>query len=276
MVSVIIPTYNEESVIERTLGQLTCVRGNFEVLVVDGESTDGTRERVERLIPSFPRPLRLITGARNRALQLNRAAELADGETLVFLHADVLFPTEGIECIESALNDGLVLGGNFDLVFEGDSLWSRFFTWANRVRRHFGIYYGDSGIFVRRAAFERLCGFKPIPIMDDYEFVCRLESLGRTVCLPTALKVSDRRWREQGILRTLLSWICIQTLYSAGVPAKHLSRWYEPVRMHQGAGVVKPLGSQAPVTKGLFLSQPAKRDQRSEGPTAVVRLSGKG
>ncbi len=270
MVSVIIPTYNEEGAIEPTLAHLGRARGDFEVVAVDGESTDGTLALVERWIPLFPRPLRVIAAPRNRALQLNRGAELAEGETLVFLHADASFPAEGIESLESALTDKHVMGGNFDLVFEGDSLWSRFFTWANRVRRHFGIYYGDSGIFVRRSAFEWLSGFKSISIMDDYEFVRRLESLGRTVCLSAALKVSDRRWREQGVPRTRLSWICIQALYSSGVPAKYLSRWYKPVRRHQGAGIAKPLGSQTLVSKGLSLSQPAKRSQGSEVMDTVV------
>ncbi|MBI1941664.1 MAG: TIGR04283 family arsenosugar biosynthesis glycosyltransferase [Acidobacteria bacterium] len=233
MVSVIIPTHNEASVIQRTLAHLSRVRGDFEVIVVDGESTDRTRARVERLIPSFPRPLRVIRAPRHRARQLNRAAREARGDTLLFLHADVLVPPDAIEVLEAGLAGQPFIGGNFDLVFTGDSWWSRFFTWANRARRKFGIYYGDSGIFVRRTVFERLGGFKPIPIMDDYEFVRRLERLGRTVCLPATLKVSDRRWRERGIPRTLLSWIWIQTLFSAGVPAEFLARWYQPVRAGQ-------------------------------------------
>jgi rSAM/selenodomain-associated transferase 2 len=230
MVSVIIPTYNEESVIERNLGHLSRANGDFEVLVVDGESTDGTRARVEALMGGFPRPLRLAAAPRNRALQLNRGAELARGETLLFLHADIVVPPEAIEATEQALSAHALCGGNFSLVFAGPSAWNRFFTWANRARRRFGIYYGDSGIFVRRQVFERLGGFKPIPVMDDYEFIRRMEKLGRTLCLPATLKVSDRRWRRQGALRTLLSWVLVQSLYSAGVPAQRLAWLYAPVR----------------------------------------------
>jgi len=230
MISIVIPTYNEKSVIARTLAHLSCARGDFEVLVVDGESTDGTGGKVEALIPTFPRPLRLVSASRHRALQLNRGAELARGDTLLFLHADVVVPPDVVEAMGRALAAQTLCGGNFELAYEGDSRWSRFFTWASRARRRFGIYYGDSGIFVRRRVFERLGGFKPIPVMDDYEFIRRMESSGRTLCLPATLKVSDRRWRQQGVLRTLLSWILVQSLFSAGIPAKYLARLYAPVR----------------------------------------------
>jgi len=230
MVSVIIPTYNEESAIERTLAHLSRVHGDLEIIVADGESTDRTRARVESLIPTFPRPLRVIRAPRNRARQLNHAGREARGDTLLFLHADVITPPDVVEAMEQALAAGIHCGGNFDLVFEGESAWNRAFTWANRVRRRFGIYYGDSGIFVRRRVFERLGGFKTIPVMDDYEFIRRMERAGRTLCLPVTLKVSDRRWRRQGIPRTLLSWILVQSLFSIGIPAEYLARFYAPVR----------------------------------------------
>ena len=240
MISIVIPTYNEESVIARTLAHLSCARGNFEVLVVDGESTDGTGGKVEALIPTFPRPLRLVAALRNRALQLNHGAELARGDTLLFLHADVVVPPDAIEAMGRALAAQTLCGGNFDLAFEGDSRWNRFFTWANRARRRFGIYYGDSGIFVRRRVFERLGGFKPIPIMDDYEFVRRMERFGPTLCLPVKLKASDRRWCRQGIPRTLLSWILVQSLFSMGIPANYLARLYAPVREEKATPLLRP------------------------------------
>jgi len=230
MVSVIIPTYNEESSILATLDQLKHVRGCFEVLVADGSSTDRTCELVLQATAGYPHPLRLVQSARNRALQSNSAAQHACGDALLFLHADILVPPDAVESIEQGLRDRSVIGGNFQIVFEGDSAVTSFFTWCYRVRRPFGIYYGDSGVFVRREVFERLGGFKPVPIMDDYEFVRRMEHAGRTVCLDPPLLVSDRRWRVQGLFTTLFSWVWIQALYSLGVPAERLARWYGPVR----------------------------------------------
>ncbi len=230
MVSIIIPAYNEIRSIRRTLERLRELEGNFEIIVVDGSSGDGTADVAEALAPNFPRALRVIRAVRNRGGQLNHGVASAQGNILLFLHADALLPPSAIQATEQALSDASVVGGNFQLVFEGQSRWSRFFTWANRVRRPFGIYYGDSGLFVRREVFARLGGFKPLPVMDDYEFVRRLERAGRTACLSPAIVVSDRRWRMQGVLRTCLGWVWVQTLYSLGVPARHLARWYKAVR----------------------------------------------
>ena len=233
MVSIVIPTYNEATFIIAVLDRLKHVRGDFEVLVADGSSTDQTREIVREIATAYPRPLRMVESVRNRALQLNGAAHQAHGDVFLFLHADMLVPQETVEAIEQSLCDREAVGGNFQIVFAGDTAVERFFTWCYRVRRPFGIYYGDSGVFVRREVFERLGGFKPIPVMDDYEFVRRLERTGRTVCLNPPMLVSDRRWRVQGLFRTLFSWVWIQTLYSLGVPASHLARWYRPVRNGQ-------------------------------------------
>lgn len=230
MVSVVIPTYNEATAIVAVLDRLKCVHGDFEVLVADGSSTDRTAIIVRELAGDYPHPLRLVKTVRNRAIQCNTAAQQAHGDAFLFLHADIFVPPETVDAVERSLRDAAVIGGNFQIVFEGDTAVERFFSWCYRVRRPFGIYYGDSGVFVRREVFERLGGFKPIPIMDDYEFVRRIERAGRTVCLDPPLLVSGRRWRIQGLLPTLFSWVWIQTLYSLGVPASRLARWYAPVR----------------------------------------------
>ena len=230
MVSVIIPTYNEERRIMRILRSLKLASGDFEVLVADGASSDRTREAVEEAALGFPRRLEFLALARPRAAQLNRAAKLARGEVFCFVHADLRVPATWIEAMASALKDSQIVGGNFRIRFEGESGWNRFFTRAYNVRRHFGIYYGDSGVFIRRDVFFRMDGFKPIPIMDDYEFIRRLERAGRTVCLDPELVVSDRRWRLDGGLHTLLTWTRIQALYSLGVSPERLDRWYNPVR----------------------------------------------
>jgi len=230
VVSFIIPTYNEEECIGRTLSALARVHGDCEVIVADGASTDGTVGIIEAFVSDYRHPLLVGVTERHRARQLNRAAAMAHGDVLVFLHADTDVPADALKGLADALRDESILGGNFDLIFEVDSIVERFFTWAYRVRRPFGIYYGDSGIFVRRKTFERLGGFKDIPIMDDYEFVRRLERLGRTVCVPSSLKTSARRWRVQGLFKTLASWVWVQALFSLGVPAQYLAKWYRPVR----------------------------------------------
>jgi rSAM/selenodomain-associated transferase 2 len=230
MVSVIVATFNEEQWIGATLASLDAMRGDFEVIVADGASTDGTRHAIEAARPAFRHPLTFLALDRPRSAQLNRAAQAARGDSLWFLHADTLVAQDAVEAIHAAMGDARRVGGNFHLRFVGNSKWNRFFTWAYNARRPFGIYYGDSGVFVRREVFCRLGGFKPIRIMDDYEFIRRLEKTGPTVFLSPILQVSDRRWRSQGVFRTLAVWTWIQALYSLGVSAERLDRWYGPVR----------------------------------------------
>ncbi len=222
MISVIVPTYNEESRITPLIRQLRAQAPEVDLIVADGSSTDGTAAQAE------PHARVVVTQA-NRGLQLNRGARAARGDVLLFLHADVEFPANGLAALERALADPAVVGGNFTLEFSGDDLPSRIFTLVDRTRRRFGIFYGDSGIFVRRETFEQLGGFREWPVLEDYDFTRRLVRAGNTVCLPQVVRVSSRRWNGR-LLRTMAAWFFIQSLYFLRVPPVWLARWYRPVR----------------------------------------------
>lgn len=86
MVSVIIPTYNEEKALPATLWALFSQKGAYEVIVDDGGSGDRTRDIAE----AEPR-LRFETALKGRAVQMNAAARLARGEWLLFLHTEKVF-----------------------------------------------------------------------------------------------------------------------------------------------------------------------------------------
>lgn len=223
MISVIIPTYNEESRLEQLLRELQEQGTGAEVLVADGASTDAT-------VAVAARHARVVRSERNRGRQLNRAAREAQGDILLFLHADVRLPAGALAAVERVLADRRVVGGTFSLEFTGDGLPGRVFTGINRWRRRFGIFYGDSGIFVRRELFERLGGFREWPLVEDYEFARRLVKAGKTVCLPERLQVSSRRWSGGRLWRTMAAWLFIQTFYFLGVSPERLARWYPPVR----------------------------------------------
>jgi rSAM/selenodomain-associated transferase 2 len=223
LISVIIPTLNEESCIQETLETLLTAEGDFELIVVDGQSDDRTASIASRYCQT-------ITSPRGRAVQMNRGAQAARGEILLFLHADVVFPRSGFRSLEHAMVDQQLVGGNFDLIFEGDSAAPQAFTRINRWRRPFGIFYGDSGIFVRREIFDELRGYRPLPLMEDYDFARRLVKRGKTAFVKDPLIVSSRRWEEHGLFRTMSLWFFLHTFYLAGVPARHLAPFYPPIR----------------------------------------------
>jgi GT2 family glycosyltransferase len=126
--------------------------------------------------------------------------------------------------------DAVVVGGNFDIRFDGKDWAATAFTHINRVRRRCGIFYGDSGIFCRRSVFHSLGGFVSWPILEDYEFARRLRRAGKLAYVNEPIWVSDRRWRKSGLVQTMASWFFIQSLYYAGVPPKQLARLYRHIR----------------------------------------------
>ena len=223
--SVVIPTWREAATIARTVGLALAV--GDEVIVVDAASPDDTARVAERA------GARVVVTAKGRGAQLHAGACAARGVALLFLHADASLPdaARARARIEEALADPLVVGGNFYLRFDPPSSAARLFTWANDARRRWmRVYYGDSALFVRRSTYDALGGFRPLPILEDYELVRRLERAGRTVYVRDVEVVASARRFERAPLRTLLLWSALQALYLMGVPPRRLARFYADAR----------------------------------------------
>jgi len=226
MITVIIPALNEEHCLAKALESLRAATGDCEIIVVDGGSADGTRAIAARYGQT-------MTSPPGRATQMNLGAQHAHSDVLLFLHADVIFPANGLAAITNALANPSITGGNFGIDYAGASLVCRAFTLINRWRRPFGIFYGDSGIFVRRSLFEQMGGYRELPLMEDYDLARRLVRRGRTVCLQESLLVSARRWEEYGLLRTAAAWFFLHLFYYLGIPAHCWRRLYPDIRRKQ-------------------------------------------
>ncbi len=219
----VVPALDEAAQVPALLDGL----GGFdEVVLADGGSADAT-VALARAHPARPA---VVVDRGGRAAQCNAGAAAATGDVLVFVHADSRLPPSAPAALRAACADPDVVGGNFALRFDGGDRFARVLAAVYRHQRRLGLYYGDSCVWCRRAAFDALGGFRELAIMDDYDFVRRLERHGRTVCLPGPATTSDRRWRAIGIPRTLLSWTVIRWLYVAGVPPGRLARLYRVVR----------------------------------------------
>lgn len=229
IVSVIIPTLNEQAVLAKTLAH-TAELGFDEIVVVDGGSTDGTASLAEILCAGLTEA-RAITAPRGRARQMNEGAKACRGEGLLFLHADTLLPPDAKGLITSALADSDVAGGRFDVRFDSPSPWAAMIgTLMNLRSRWTGIATGDQGIFVRRKVFEDLGGFLDIPLMEDIEFSTRLKRAGRIARLQQTVTTSFRRWERQGPLRTIVLMWTLRLLYWLGVSPHRLKDFYAVVR----------------------------------------------
>src|SRR5215207_2619593 len=222
--SIIIPALDEARDIGAALEAAARVKGVAEVIVVDGGSADGTAE-VARA-----RGARVVTSARGRGAQMHAGALAARGEVLWFLHADTLAPADAAECIDAALRDPRAVGGNFRIRFDGTRRAARFLTWLYPRLRLLGLAYGDSGFFVRRAAYERAGGFKPFPIFEDLDLLRALWRQGRFAEAEACVVTSSRRFEGRSFALTFARWSLLQTLYWLGASPHTLARLYAPVR----------------------------------------------
>ncbi len=225
-ISVIIPVVNEAEAIAGCLAQFRGQR-NVEVIVVDGGSRDGTQDRTRAAGVA-----RLVTSPKSgRSVQLNRGAKLASGDVLLFLHADTLLPDGAARMIRESLRDPGVAGGSFRMGLSEDTWMFRTIAFLSTMRsRYLGITYGDQGIYVRRAVFERVAGFPEVALFEDSEFCAAVRKLGRFVLLDGSVRTSTRRWRRWGVVPTILRMWMLRILYLCSVSDKRLCRLYRDVR----------------------------------------------
>ncbi len=227
--SVIIPAYNEESTIEKTLDAISRLVNVDEVIIVDGGSADKTVEIIENY--KFEKPLKLIKfGEANRGRQLHEGTLHASHEIFWFLHADTR-PTQGCaKEIKKYMNYDEIVGGNFHVIFDGGSRWARFLMWLYPQLKSIGLVYGDSAIFARRTTYEKIGGFKPLPLFEDVDFFKRLQKKGDFMFLSKAVTTSSRRFQNDSFIWTFTKWSVFQGLYWVGFPPRLLAKKYKAIR----------------------------------------------
>ncbi len=222
-VSIIVPTLNEASMMLDLVESFSRLKGEFEVIVCDGGSSDATVEMARQC------GLQVISTDRGRGRQMNAGAELAKGETLLFLHADTRLPENALALVTAALADENVCGGNFSLTFGGGTREARLLTGLYPILRLGGMLYGDSAIFVRRGVFKGLSGYRDYSIFEDCDLYRRMRRVGKFVRLDARATTSSRRF-EGRFIRTFALWSVMQVLFWLGVNPNLLNRIYKPLR----------------------------------------------
>jgi rSAM/selenodomain-associated transferase 2 len=215
--SIVVPVLNEAPGIRAALEALAPLRARgHEVVVADGGSDDGTAE--------LARPLcdRLVVAPRGRALQMNAGARVAEGDVLLFLHADTVLPPDASDVISQSTADHA--WGRFDIEIEGTHPMLKVVAWSMNLRsRLTGIATGDQVIFVRRDAFP---GFEEIPLMEDVAFSKAMKRRGRPACLRSRVRTSGRRWESRGVLRTIALMWWLRLAYALGADPARLAEKY--------------------------------------------------
>ena len=220
-ISIVVPALDAAIFLPACLAALA-EAPDAERLLVDGGSTDGT-SGIARAAG-----WRVIDAPRGRGLQLAAGARAASGDWLLFVHADtVLAPgwhTEASAFAADPANSGYA--GFFRLAFDtADPRAARVARLANWRARALGLPYGDQGLLIARATYERRGGYRPLPLMEDVDFVRRL---GRANLreLPATATTSAARYERDGWWgRPARNLLCL-TLWSAGVSPGTIARLY--------------------------------------------------
>ncbi len=218
-IAVVVPTLDEAGSILATLHAARA--GGVELIVADGGSTDATCERAASAGAA------VVQASGGRAAQQNAGAAASDAPLLLFLHADTRLPQGWPARVRATLADPRVALGAFRLAIDGATRAERLITvGANLRSRSFGLPYGDQALFLRRATFDALGGFAPLPIMEDWDLARRARRLGRIALAPEAVTTSARRWRRLGPLRTTLVNQAMLLGFRVGVEPARLARFY--------------------------------------------------
>lgn len=215
MLSVVIPTLNAGA----HLGACLAALGQAdEIVVVDGGSSDDSIAIAEAA------GARLIRSERGRGIQLRAGAEAARGGWLLFLHSDTHLGPGWREAVAAHVTSGRHGAACFRFRLDDGAWQARIVERGVALRvRLMGLPYGDQGLLVSRALYERVGGFRPLVLMEDVDLVRRL---GRIRTLDAEAVTSAERWRRDGwFLRSAKNLFCL-ALYRRGVSPETIARLY--------------------------------------------------
>ena len=209
MISVIIPTLNEQVALPATLVSLSGQSGLGEIIVADGASDDHTLEVVRRHQSQIP-CLSSVTAPRGRGSQMNAGARHASQEWLLFLHADTVLPPQSLIAILQAGRDPDVQAGCFTHAFSGDDWRLQLISWLHNWRfTRTGVVYGDQALFIRSTLFHELGGF-PEQNLEDVLLSELILERTRPVQLEEVVVTDSRKFLQIGIWRALAYVLSIQ------------------------------------------------------------------
>lgn len=219
--TIVIPVLNDERALERLLESLRSSGAQGPHIVVDG----GSRDRSVAIAERFG--CRVIVAPQGRATQLSAGCELVSTGWVWMLHADCQADVDVVAAIAASTASDEPGWGRFDVRLDDRGAVFRVIEAAMNCRsRLTGICTGDQGIFVHTHLLAAVGGIPDQPLMEDIELSRRLKLRRMPVCLAERLRVSPRRWRDNGIVRTVLLMWTLRLAYFFGASPARLHTIY--------------------------------------------------
>lgn len=226
-VSIVVPTLNEAANICSLVQPLRAF-AEAEIIFADGGSCDGTQHTIAGHCAGNGK-IRLVQAPCSRARQMNAGAKVAQGEWLVFLHADTILPAHSLQnFLRFVRAHPQLAAGAFTFRVDHPRRVYRYLEFYVGLRcRWLKLPYGDQAIFVKRKVFEEIGGYRnDFSLMEDVELVRRLNKRSGFAILKFPVYTSARRFEADGYLRRACGNFYLQLLYALGVPPSKLAERY--------------------------------------------------
>ena len=202
-ISIIIPTINEANNLPLLLSDLSSIHKEGEIIIVDCGSEDKTID-----IANIYGAKVFISKERNRGLQLDIGAKNSKGEWLIFLHADTRLTHDWFKKISSFLKGNKNIIYYFEFKINHKKIIYRVLEIFVNIRsKFFKQPYGDQGLIIHRATYFKNNGFRKIPLMEDVDFLKRLNKKKDLIQLNLPIFTSSRKWERTNIfLQAFKNW----------------------------------------------------------------------
>ena len=202
-ISIIIPTINEANNLPLLLSDLSIIKKEGEIIIVDCGSEDKTID-----LANFYGAKVFKSKEKNRGLQLDMGANNSSGEWLIFLHADTRLTHDWFRKINSVLNRNKNYIYYFKFKINHKKIIYRVLEILVNFRsQYFKKPYGDQGLIIHRTTYFKNNGYKKIPLMEDVDFFRRLNNKKDLRQLNLPIFISSRKWERTNIfLQALKNW----------------------------------------------------------------------
>lgn len=221
-ISVIIPSLNEEKTIATTI-QSALNGSPFEVVVIDGRSTDKT----VKVASAFPGARVVLAEKRGRSHQMNLGAQMCTGDVYLFLHADSVLPDGWSRRLKSTINTGDVIGGCYCVRLSNRGFIYRLIGWMINARTLlFKSFSGDQAIFMSRGVFSTIGGFPDVPLMEDLIIAGKMRKAGKVAIIRKPVTTSARNWEKWGPVRTIFLMWYLKIQFRMGKAPEELAPYY--------------------------------------------------
>lgn len=216
-ISIVIPTLNAADALADTCTALGPVA---EMVVVDGGSSDATRDVAERL------GCRVLSAPRGRGAQLAAGAAAAGSDWLLLLHADTRMQPGWALTAARHMARSPDRAGYFRFALDSQDHRARRLERAVAWRcRTLALPYGDQGLLIHRALLAQIGGIRLLPLMEDVDLVRRL-GRRRLAALDGVALTSAAKWQRDGWARRSARNLLCLGLWFAGLSPAALVRLY--------------------------------------------------